>query len=130
MILDASALVGLILREPRWERLLERIDQASRIGMGTPTLSEASIVLQHKGVSSHRVEGVVAAMGLDVIPFTWDHARIANVAYLRYGKGRHPASLNYGDCLSYAVAKMVDQPLLFLGNDFSQTDVTSALPEA
>ena len=127
MTMDASAFVGLLFREPRWEQRIESIDGAASLAMGAPTLREASIVLQRQSLASHRVEGIVAATGMESVPYTWDHARIAHVAYLRYGKGRHPAALSYGDGLSYAVAKAFGQPMPLLRDDRSKTDVVPAL---
>ena len=72
-------------------------------------------------------EALLARFNIAVVPWTDDHAGIAADAFLRFGKGRHPANLNFGDCMAYALAKSLDAPLLFKGDDFSKTDVKSAL---
>ena len=71
---------------------------------------------------------LVEGLGLAVVPFEAVHAREAREAFLRYGRGRHPAGLNFGDCLTYAVARVAGQALLFVGSDFRQTDLEPALP--
>lgn len=129
MIVDASAIVALVLREPGWDRLADAIERAETVGIGAPTATEASIVLAAKGVPPTVLPALLAEVDVDVIPFTRDHARRAGAAYRRFGRGRHPAALNFGDCMSYATASLAGAPLLFVGDDFGRTDLPSALPD-
>jgi len=128
MILDSSAVVAILCREPARLDLLEKIATARTLGIGTPTLFEAAMVLTIKlrrdGLAM--LSEFLRESGTDVIAFTDQHSSIAFGAYLRYGKGRHKAALNFGDCFSYSVAKVSGQPLLFVGHDFSKTDVLAA----
>ncbi len=98
-----------------------------RISAGT--WLEACIVIGQKKhpVATARFEALLAQLNMDVIPVTAEHAEVARTAYARFGRGNHPAKLNYGDCFAYALAKVSGEPLLFKGNDFSQTDITPAL---
>lgn len=128
MILDSSAIVAVIREEEGSDRLVEAIEGASQLGIGTPTATESAIVLVRR-------YGLVGRLGLarffeenDVmtIPFDERHWSVSAEAFIRYGKGRHPAALNYGDCMAYATARVAEAPLLFVGADFAQTDVASA----
>ena len=128
MILDSSAVVALLLKDPDHALLRQKIIAADVIGIGAPTLVEAGIVLSARMGQDAR--GMLARFidenEIIVIPFTEGHYGMAMSAWMKYGKGRHPASLNLGDCLSYALAKIADMPLLCIGNDFPQTDLTLA----
>jgi ribonuclease VapC len=129
MVVDSSALLALVFRERAAEAIVEVIANADGVAIGAPTLAETSIVLAAKmGEDARALTALlVDQLGLAVIPFTAAHGREAREAFLRFGRGRHPAALNFGDCLSYAVAKLADQPLLFVGDDFRRTDVVAAL---
>ncbi len=128
MILDTSAVVALLLAESDREALLEKLNRAEACGIGAPTLVECHAVLLARlpfdpmGLLSR----FLAEFEVVTIPFTDAHWREASSAYRRFGKGRHPASLNFGDCLSYATARVARQPLLCKGADFPQTDLTLA----
>jgi ribonuclease VapC len=128
MILDSSAIIAMVLREPGWERLVDKIAAEPSCAIGAPTLAETGIVLTAKLGPKARVtlSRFLQETGLIVVPFADEHWPIAVDAYARFGKGRHAAGLNFGDCLAYAVARLADQPLLFVGNDFSNTDVAVA----
>jgi ribonuclease VapC len=128
MILDSSAIVAIILAEPDHAELLAKIDTAPGVAIGAPTLVETLIVLtaRLRGEPILALKELLRAIEADVIPFTEDHGRSALRAYLRFGKGRHRAALNFGDCLSYATASVARQPLLYVGEDFSQTDIQRA----
>lgn len=125
MILDSSAIVGVLRKEPRYEALAAQIRAAETIGVGTPTLVETEIVLVGGVGHSGRVllRHFVLEEGVEVIPFGNEHWREAGRAFARFGKGRHPARLNFGDCMTYATARVAGEPLLCLGDDFAQTDL-------
>jgi ribonuclease VapC len=125
VIVDSSAVVAVLLRQPGYEPILEELARATDAAMGTPTLVETGIVLGARlGVPGRTLLArFVQESGLVVVPFGDDHWGAAVDAFLRYGKGRHPAGLNFGDCLTYAVARLADEPLLCLGDDFAQTDL-------
>ena len=128
MIVDSSAVVAVLLRQPGHEVMLERIAQEPRAGIGAPTLAETGIVLAARlGIAGRTVLArFLQESGLVVIPFGEEHWSVAVDAYLRFGKGRHPAALNFGDCLAYAMARLADEPLLCLGDDFAKTDLVLA----
>jgi ribonuclease VapC len=128
VILDSSAIVAVFLKEPGHEEILRRLAENDACGIGAPTLVETTIVLASRLPfdPSARLQAFLVQSGVQTIPFGEEHARDAAVAYARYGKGRHPAALNFGDCLSYAVAKLAGQPLLCTGGDFAQTDLELA----
>ena len=124
MILDSSAVVAVMLREPGWEHLLARMRDAPRLGIGAPTLLEAGIVVSARVADDARgrLARLLIESGIVVLPVTDAHFGVAMEAWLRYGKGRHPAALNFGDCLAYATAVVAGEPLLCVGDDFPQTD--------
>lgn len=122
--------MALVFREPRHGEILDAVAAAGWLGVGAPTLAETGIVLAARlGAEARAVLALlVEELGLVVVPFEAVHARAAREAFLRYGRGRHPAGLNFGDCLTYAVARVAGCPLLFVGDDFAQTDLEPALP--
>ena len=128
MIVDSSAIIAIVLREPGWESLVTKLGAATTCGVGAPTLAEAGAVLTAR--VGRKALGLLSRLlqeaGLAVIPFTEDHWRVAVEAYARFGKSRHAASLNFGDCLTYAIARLAERPLLFVGDDFAKTDLTPA----
>lgn len=125
MILDSSAIVAVMLAEPGYQAILERMGDAELLAAGAPTVVETAIVLSARMGRDARPEldAFLREADVEVIPFTADHYRAAVDAFLRFGKGRHPAALNFGDCLAYAVATLAGMPLLFVGGDFSRTDL-------
>lgn len=129
MILDTSAVVAVIRDEQDMTRLIEAIEGAAVVGIGTPTLVEASIVIVRRmGIGGRLALGrFLEENDVVTIPFGDEHWHVAAEADIRYGKGRHPAALNFGDCMTYATAQVAEHPLLFIGDDFAQTDVPSAL---
>lgn len=128
MVLDSSALVAIILEEPNHAEILAKIEAAPGIAIGAPTLVETLIVLMARlgREPIGALQELLDAAEAEVIPFTEDHGRIALNAFVRYGKGRDPAALNFGDCLCYATASLASQPLLYVGDDFSLTDIQQA----
>ena len=128
MILDASALIAIALDEPEREIIVAKINAADSIAVGAPTLVEAGIVLSARAgqdASAELVELLASADAI-VIEFGQRHWREAVSAWERFGKGRHPAGLNFGDCLTYATALVAGEALLAKGDDFMQTDVPLA----
>ena len=128
MILDSSAVVAIVLAEPQKPELLQKIYAAGPAGIGAPTLVETFIVLSSRlrGDPASLLEKLLLELDVEVIPFSDEHYRSAATAFLRYGKGRHPASLNFGDCLSYAAVSVAGEPLLFVEADFTLTDLKQA----
>jgi ribonuclease VapC len=125
MILDSSAVVAIFFQEPDYEQLLMKLASAELAEIGAPTLVECSIVISARMNLDARtlVARFLHEAHVSVIPFTETHYGVAMAAWFTYGKGRHPAALNLGDCLAYAVAKYAQRPLLCVGNDFAQTDL-------
>ena len=128
MILDSSALLAIALDEPDRETFLAKVSSAGTIGVAAPTLVEAGIVLSSRGgtEATELIDGLLAAWDAVVIEFGADHWHEAMSAWWRFGKSRHPASLNFGDCLAYAAARVADEPLLAKGEAFPQTDIALA----
>jgi ribonuclease VapC len=128
VIVDSSAIVAVVLREPGWEALVAKLGGEVASAIGAPTLTETGLVLTAKMGKRARIvlSRFLQETGLTVIPFAEEHWRIAVEAYARFGKGRHAAGLNFGDCLTYAVARLAEQPLLFVGDDFGKTDLRPA----
>jgi len=128
MVLDTSVIVAVHLREPGWELLVERIDAAEVLVVGVPTLLETAMVLTARLGRDARPEisAFLRRIEAEVVPFNEEHLDAAITAFIRFGRGRHPAALNFGDCMSYAVASAAGMPLLFTGDDFSRTDIAQA----
>ncbi|HVW46219.1 MAG TPA: type II toxin-antitoxin system VapC family toxin [Solirubrobacterales bacterium] len=128
MILDTSVIVALLIREPGYEALERKVRKAGAVAVGSPTLLETAMVMI--GVTGEGGRAVVdrfrADLDIAVIPFGARHGQVATDAFLRFGKGRHPAALNILDCMTYATARVADESLLFTGNDFAQTDIQAA----
>jgi ribonuclease VapC len=128
MIVDTSALIAIVFKEPGHEELIHKISEAEYLGIGTPSLAETGIVLSARlrGGGRTILARLCQELGLVQVPFGEAHWREAVDAYERFGRGRHSAKLNFGDCLSYATAKLAGQPLLCVGEDFSKTDLEIA----
>ena len=128
MILDTSVVVAIALREPGYEELVAKLRSAETLGIGTPTLTEAGMVLSARlGIEPQALlDRFLRDFGVMPVAFGDLHWREALEAFRRFGKGRHPAALNFGDCLSYAMARLAGHPLLFVGEDFSRTDIETA----
>ena len=128
MILDSSAVIAVLREEPGHQHLQVRLERADAIAMGAPTLFETSLVLVRRfgEAGGVLIERFVDDWEVQLLPFKEQHVNVAVEGFSRFGKGRHPARLNYGDCLTYATAKVADRPLLFTGNDFAKTDIPPA----
>ena len=128
MIVDTSAIVEALLNASEAERIRQRLDEAETPAVGAPTLVETSLVLR-KYLGFDPADEITAFLdeyGITIVEFTANHWSEASRAVERFGRGRHPAKLNFGDCLTYAVAKLADQPLLYVGDDFTKTDLRAA----
>ena len=128
MTLDSSALVAIIFSEPGHLDLVDRILEADTVRIGAPTLAETGIVItaRWRKPAMRHVEALVRELGAVVVPFSEAEWRIATTAYERYGRGRHKAALNFGDCLAYATAAAAGDTLLYVGQDFARTDIRPA----
>ncbi|MFV0309130.1 MAG: type II toxin-antitoxin system VapC family toxin [Desertimonas sp.] len=129
MVIDSSALAAVLFDEPERRVINERIEAADVRLMSAATLVEISIVVEARtgadGVRS--LDEFIERAGIEIRSLDEAQARAARTAWSRYGKGRHPAGLNFGDCCSYALARTLSLPLLFKGDDFAATDIVSAL---
>ncbi len=128
MVVDTSALVAVLLADSGYESLLTVLADEDDPVISAATLVEASIVMHTKtgdeGVAD--LDELLAVSGVRYVAVDRAQAHLAREAFARFGKGRAPAGLNYGDCFSYALAKAAGRTLLFKGSDFSQTDITPA----
>lgn len=128
MMLDSSAVIAIVFREKEHKQLEEAMAEKASPSIGAPTLFETAMVAI--GLYEQRGHDLVAHFleerGVEVVPFENCHWEVAVDAFHRYGKGRHPAALNYGDCMAYASARVAGEPLLFVGNDFARTDIAPA----
>lgn len=128
MIVDTSALVAIVVQEDGYESLLDELSSpGADAGIGTPTVAELGLVLSARLDIDARplVDQLLEHLGITTIPFSDAHWRVALEAHRRFGRGRHPAALNFGDCLTYAVASLAGEALLFVGDDFGRTDLTA-----
>ncbi len=126
IVIDTSALMAMALGEPPAGKIRAAINDGGQLLISAGTLAETHIVARRRGIGD-LVHGLIEALGMEVVPVTQGAAQLVADAYDRWGKGVHPASLGFGDCFAYALAIEKACPLLFVGNDFSQTDVGSAL---
>lgn len=128
MIIDSSALLAILLVEPEEKQLSATILRAPVRVISAATLLESAMVFEAR-VGSHgatELDDFLTTIDASVVPFTASQAALARQAFRQFGKDRHPARLNFGDCISYALAKERGEPLLFKGGDFSQTDIDAA----
>lgn len=128
MILDSSAVLAMLFGEPEAAALAEAAEQATERAISAASWLEAAMVADNRSaVASAEFAGLMARLDLEIAPFTASQAVVAREAHRRYGKGRHKAGLNLGDCFSYALAKERGQALLFKGDDFAATDIEPAI---
>lgn len=129
MILDSSAIVCVIEEEDGYRGLLHAVVTAPSVAVGAPTLFETAIVLIAREGAAGRTSlaRFLEKNGIASIPFDEHHSNLAAEVFVRYGKGRHPARLNFGDCMTYATARLAGRPLLCIGEDFARTDLPLAL---
>lgn len=128
MIVDTSAIIAILFDEPEAPRLAAALAAAETRRISAATLVEASIVveIQTRGRGGSQLDALLRAAAIQVEPVTAEQALIARQAFVDFGKGRHRAGLNFGDCFPYALAKATGEPLLFKGEDFAKTDVAVA----
>lgn len=128
MVIDTSALLAILLDEPEADALGLAIERDPVRLISTGTYLECSIVLESRfgEPGSQLLDELIRSAGADLVPVTPEQARLARDAFRFYGKGRHPAGLNFGDCFAYALSRSSEEPLLFKGNDFSRTPIPAA----
>ncbi len=129
MIVDSSALVAVIKREPDWLELSEKMEATESLRMSAASYLETAIVVDglRDPVQSAKLDEIILDMEMVIEPVTVEQAKIARQAYRDYGKGSgHPAGLNFGDCFSYALARAKREPMLWKGEDFGHTDIRNA----
>ncbi len=127
MILDTSAVIAILAGEADAAHYAQLIEADPTPRIGAPALLEASMVLTRwfGDAAGAALDAFVREAEVEIVAFDLPQLRAAQAAYRRFGKGRHPAGLNFGDCMSYALARACDEALLFKGNDFAQTDIES-----
>ena len=127
MILDTSALIAIFFDEPDAATFIRAIHQAERCLISAASFLEISLVLEGQiGLEAVRqCDAFFRRVGIQIEPFTVEQAHLARQAFHDFGKGRHPAGLNFGDCFAYALAKQTGEPLLYKGRDFGRTDIAS-----
>ena len=128
MVIDTSALIAILLGEPASPRLIAALDGAATRKISAASVVEASIVMlaRHGESGDVQLDRLVQKLGAEIVPVDVEQVMAGRDAALRFGRGRHPAALNYGDCFSYALAVVSGEPLLFAGEDFSRTDIEPA----
>lgn len=125
MVVDSSAIIAILLAEPDRERLISLILEAETRAISAANVLESGIVLEsRRGEAAGReFDLFLNQAGFDIVAVDGEQAEIARLAWRKYGKGRHPAALNFGDCFAYALAKVLDEPLLAKGTEFRRTDI-------
>ena len=128
MIVDSSAVLAILFSEPDARHHAGAIMAASPCRMSVANVLEASIVAEARGgdTAAHELDTLLQTAGVELVPVSVEHLEAARRAWCRFGKGNHPAALNFGDCFAYALAKTAGEPLLFKGEDFAQTDIEAA----
>ncbi|MDE0048079.1 MAG: type II toxin-antitoxin system VapC family toxin [bacterium] len=129
MIVDSSALLAVLNREPDCERLETAIQTAASCQMSMANILETSIVVESRGgaEAGHELDAFLERAAIEPVPVTITQLEAARRAWRQYGKGRHPAGLNFGDCFAYALARTTGEPLLYKGDDFARTDIPAAI---
>jgi len=129
VILDTSPLIAILAGELDAELYIQAISRAPGCRISAGNFIELSIVVESQFAAEvlRQCDALFRRVGIVIEPVTVEHAHLARQAFHDFGKGRHPAGLNFGDCFAYALAKQTGEPLLFKGHDFRQTDVISAL---
>ncbi|HEV7506104.1 MAG TPA: type II toxin-antitoxin system VapC family toxin [Thermoanaerobaculia bacterium] len=125
MVLDTSAVLVILLNEPEIGAISFAIEQDPVRLLSAASFLEAAMVVESRygDAGGLELDRLIEWVGLDIVPVDAPQARVARQAFRRFGKGRHPAALNFGDCFSYALSQVSGEPLLFKGDDFSKTDL-------
>jgi ribonuclease VapC len=129
MVIDTSAIIAVLLNEANAARIAQAIETGSPRLVSAANFLETSMVIEsRKGDAGGReLDLLIYRAAIEIVAIDQDHAEIARIAWRRFGKGRHPAGLNFGDCFAYALAKTRRLPLLYQGQDFSHTDIVGLL---
>jgi ribonuclease VapC len=130
MVIDSSALIALLLGEAETSRIVAAVAAAPRTRVSAASYLETAIVMIRRSGPQAReaLDRLIADLDIEIVPFDQAQAMIASDAYVRFGKGGgHPAQMNYGDCFTYALAKVSGEPVLYKGDDFAHTDLVAAL---
>lgn len=129
MIVDSSALIAILENEPEGVSFLRLMYQSQNLKISAVTYTEVSLVVYSRfsTLGIQKLDELLESLGVEFVAFDKEQAVLARKAWQKYGKGRHPAKLNFGDCCSYAAAKHFNLPLLYKGNDFSETDIKAAI---
>ena len=129
MIVDSSAIIAILFKEPDGQRYLEALAAEERPAASAVTVVETAMVTEGRAgaAAAAELDVLMAELAIETVPIDARQAHMARDAWRRYGRGRHPAGLNLGDCFAYALAKARGEPLLFKGEDFAQTDVKAAI---
>jgi ribonuclease VapC len=129
MVIDTSALIVILNYEPEAEQFATAIQDASTRLISAASLLECAIVIEARygEAGGGKLDELLNKAQVKVEPVTAEQVAVGRLAYRAYGKGRHPAALNFGDCFSYALAKITGEPLLFKGDDFGQTDIQAVI---
>lgn len=125
MVLDSSALVAILFEEAEAPAFIAAMDRTDALLVSTASLLETSMVVAGRAGEGYiaKLDDMISEAKIITVPFDEEQMRAARRAFLRYGKGRHAAGLNFGDCISYALARTTGEPLLFKGTDFGHTDI-------
>ncbi len=128
MVVDSSVLIAILLKEPEAEYFVKQLINTNDIYISAVSIVESSMVIEYKRgeQGAKEYDELLKIIAPTIIAFDEQQAKLARIAWQEYGKGRHPAKLNFGDCCSYALTKYLNQPLLFKGDDFSKTDLPLA----
>lgn len=124
MVVDTSALMAILLSEPDAERCIAALEGQNEVMISAGALAEATIVAGRRNIGE--MSALVEGLGFEIISVSGAGSAKVAEAYARWGKGVHPASMNFGDCFAYALAREFGRPLLFVGDDFSKTDIQAA----
>jgi ribonuclease VapC len=129
-VVDSSAIIAIVRREPTADAFIDILASATGHVIGAPTLVETLIVLEARAAEAGRqaAQSLIALLDIEPAPFESAHTVHAVSAFRAYGKGRHPAALNLGDCLTYAIAKASGRAIVCAGDDFTQTDIATIRP--
>lgn len=128
IVVDTSAIIAVLYREPEFDQFVRLITDAENCSLSAVSYLEAAMVLIGRSTpdAANELDAFLVQMQMEIVPFDYELAIRARDAFVHFGRGRHPARLNFGDCVSYALAQARGLPLLYKGEDFAKTDVLSA----